>query len=190
MLPLAGQVQRASDTAKRAAALLGGVPRLSLPDTERTFDDLQARIAATVAFIRSVPRQAIEGREDAEVTLRTGRGSFRFTGRSYALDFALPNFFFHVTTAYGILRHRGVPLEKPDYLGQVGDHPPADRNSDGDERHAAGQGRSLADLAAADAPGQRVPGEDLALRQEQLLDEALEETFPASDPISPKRITK
>jgi uncharacterized protein len=120
MAPLTAQIQRASDAAKFAAARLAGVEAPAMPDSETTFDALQARIAATVAFLNSVPRDAIDGREDADVELKTPSRSFEFKGRGYVLGFALPNFYFHVTTAYDILRHKGVPLGKMDYLGGIG----------------------------------------------------------------------
>lgn len=118
MYPLPGQIQRASDTAKFAAVRLGGVENVSFPDDEKSFEDLHARIAKTVDFLKAAPREAIDGKEGAEVILKSGGGERRFTGIDYALGFALPNFFFHVTTAYGILRHKGVPLGKLDYLGR------------------------------------------------------------------------
>jgi hypothetical protein len=119
MAPLTSQVQRASDAAKFAAARLGGVEAPGMPDTETSFAELQARIAATVDFLNSVPREAVNGREDADVEVKTPSRSFQFKGRGYLLGFALPNFYFHVTTAYGILRHKGVPLGKMDYLGGI-----------------------------------------------------------------------
>jgi len=119
MAPLTSQIQRASDAAKFAAARLAGIDAPAMPDTETSFDDLQARIAATVDFLNSVPRDVIDGREEADVELKTPSRSFQFKGRSYLLGFALPNFYFHVTTAYGILRHNGVPLGKMDYLGGI-----------------------------------------------------------------------
>jgi hypothetical protein len=119
MAPLTSQVQRASDAAKFAVARLAAIEPPAMPDTEATFDDLQARIAATVDFLNSVARDAIDGREDADVELKTPGRSFHFKGRGYLSDFALPNFYFHLTTAYGILRHNGVPLGKMDYLGGI-----------------------------------------------------------------------
>ena len=117
MAPLTGQVQRASDSAKLAADRLGGVENVPMADEETSFADLQDRIAKTVAFLKAVPREAIDGKEDATVTLTTPGGSIDFTGRNYVTNFALPNFYFHVTTAYAILRHKGVPIGKLDYLG-------------------------------------------------------------------------
>ena len=119
MATLVGQVQRASDGAKFAIARLSGVEAPSMPDTEASFDELQARIAATVAFLTSVPRDKIDGREEADVEVKTPRTSFQFKGLGYVLSFATPNIYFHVTTAYGILRHKGVPVGKMDYLGGI-----------------------------------------------------------------------
>ncbi|AQR75754.1 DUF1993 family protein [Sphingomonas sp. LM7] len=120
MATLTSQVQRASDAAKFAGARLAGIEAPAIPDTEASFNELKARIAATVAFLESIPRDAIDGREDADVELKTPSRSFQFKGRGYLLGFALPNFYFHLTTAYGILRHNGVPLGKMDYLGGIG----------------------------------------------------------------------
>jgi hypothetical protein len=88
-------------------------------DTETTFGQLQERIHQTLAFLRSVDAAQIDGQEDRPVTLKTPSRELAFTGQSYLLGFALPNFFFHVTTAYAILRHEGVALGKMDYLGQA-----------------------------------------------------------------------
>ena len=118
MLALAGQVQRASDTAKGAIARLSGSDNPSFPDTETRFDELQERIAKTIAFIRSVPAETIDGSETRIVELKAGR-TLTFEGQSYLLGFALPNFYFHVTTAYAILRNNGVDVGKLDFLGQV-----------------------------------------------------------------------
>ena len=119
MAPLTSQIQRASDAAKFAVSRLAAIEPPAMPDTEASFDELQARIATTVAFLDAVPREAIDGREDADIELKTPSGSFPFKGRGYVLGFALPNFYFHVTTAYDILRHKGVPLGKRDYLGGI-----------------------------------------------------------------------
>ena len=118
MLPLTGQVQRMSDTAKFVPARVGGLTAPSMPDTEASLDDLQARIAATIDYLNSVPSTAFDGRESNEVVLKFGPRSITFpTATDYALVFALPNFYFHATTAYGILRHKGVPLGKLDFIG-------------------------------------------------------------------------
>ncbi len=118
MLPLKNQVTMASDHAKGMTARLAGreVPRFD--DTESTFDELRARIAKTVAFVKSVPVAEIDGSEERPVTikLRSGR-TLDFTGQSYLVHFALPNFYFHVTTAYDILRHKGLEIGKRDFMG-------------------------------------------------------------------------
>ncbi|PZQ73233.1 MAG: DUF1993 domain-containing protein [Variovorax paradoxus] len=117
MLTLAGQVQRASDASKLAAARLGGMAAPSFPDTESTYDELLARVARTRDFLVGVDRAAIDGQESREVRLKVGDGEIVFDAQRYLLQFAIPNFFFHVTTAYDVLRHVGVPVGKRDYLG-------------------------------------------------------------------------
>ena len=119
MLTLAGQVQRASDTAKFAAVRIGEVANQSFADEEKTFDELAERIARTRAFLIEVPRSAIDGRDDTMLSATIGRTPTTIAAGDYALRFALPNFFFHVATAYDILRHRGVPLGKMDYIGPL-----------------------------------------------------------------------
>ncbi len=119
MAPLTSQIQRISDAAKLSAARLAGIEGPAMPDTETSFAELQARIAATVDFIKSVPREKIDAREDAEIVLKVPGGELKFAGRGYAITFALPNFYFHVTTAYAILRMKGVPVGKRDYLGGI-----------------------------------------------------------------------
>ncbi|RYE01778.1 MAG: DUF1993 domain-containing protein [Sphingomonadales bacterium] len=119
MAPLTSQIQRVSDGAKLAVARLAEVQGPAMPDTEASFAELQARIAATVDFIKSVPRERIDGREDAEIVLKLPNTELKFTGRSYVTGFALPNFYFHVTTAYALLRMKGVPVGKRDYLGGI-----------------------------------------------------------------------
>lgn len=118
MAPLTAQIQRASDAAKLAAVRVGQVETVAMADNETSFDELQARIAATVAFLKSVPSDSMDGREQAEVVVTTPSNSLTFTARDYVLGFAIPNFFFHVTTAYALLRHKGVPLGKLDFLGR------------------------------------------------------------------------
>jgi hypothetical protein len=117
MSPLTAQIQRASDTARFTAVRVGQVAPLAIADTEASFDDLQARIAATVDFLKAVPADSMDGREDAHVELKTPTATVDFTGTSYILGFAVPNFYFHVTTAYALLRLKGVPVGKLDYLG-------------------------------------------------------------------------
>jgi len=120
MAPLTAQIQRASDTAKGTAVRVGRVENVPMEDKEDSFDALQDRIARTLAFLRAVPAEAMEGREDAEVEFTARGNTILFTGRSYVLTFALPNFFFHATTAYDLLRHMGVPVGKMDFLGAIG----------------------------------------------------------------------
>ncbi|MDX3911579.1 MAG: DUF1993 domain-containing protein [Sphingobium sp.] len=117
MVPLIAQIQRASDTAKFAVVRVGQVENVAMADDEQSFDDLQNRITRTITFLETVAATSMDGRDEAEVVLPTPHGAISFTGRSYVLAFALPNFFFHVTTAYAILRHKGVPLGKLDYIG-------------------------------------------------------------------------
>jgi uncharacterized protein len=116
---LASQVQRMSDSAKLAVIRLAQLDPVPMADTETSFAELQDRIARTLAVLEGVTPEQINGRETAEVLLKTARGETLFTGRDYVLGFALPNFYFHVTTAYDILRHKGVPLGKRDYLGSA-----------------------------------------------------------------------
>lgn len=117
MHPLPAQVQRMSDSAKLFLVRVAGAENVAMADDETSFADLHARIDRTVAFIHSVPRADVNGREDAPVTLPLPTGNLEFTAQSYATGFVLPNFYFHLTTAYALLRMRGVPIGKRDYLG-------------------------------------------------------------------------
>lgn len=117
MLPLSGQIQRVSDTAKGAVARLTGLDAPAMADDEKTFADLQERIAKTLAYVESVPASAFDGAETREVVVPAGSFTLGFTGADYLLEFVIPNFQFHVVTAYDILRHKGVPLGKRDFLG-------------------------------------------------------------------------
>lgn len=119
MKPLTAQVQFACDTAKGAVTRLGELEPVAMADTEQSFAELQDRITRTIALLETVPREKIDGREDAQVVLKVPGGEIPFTGRSHVLTFALPNFYFHVTTAYALLRQAGVPVGKMDYLGGV-----------------------------------------------------------------------
>jgi hypothetical protein len=119
MLPLSGQVQRASDASKGAVSRLTGVEAPAMPDEEVSFADLQKRVADTLAYIQSVDAAAFDGSDDRTVELKLPGGTLTFTGEDYLFGFALPNFFFHVVTAYDILRHKGVQIGKLDYLGPV-----------------------------------------------------------------------
>jgi hypothetical protein len=116
MRPLTGQIQMATDSAKGCAARLAGIEIPSFPDVETTFPELQDRIARTIAFVESVPAGEIDGSEGREVLLKFPNGEMAFNGQDYLTNFAVPNFFFHVTTAYAILRHNGVQIGKMDYM--------------------------------------------------------------------------
>lgn len=117
MLPLSGQIQRASDTAKFAAQRLSGGDAPAFADTETTFAQLQKRIAATIAYLHSVDAAQLDAGAEREVRLNWSASGPVFTGTSYLLTFALPNFYFHVATAHDILRNQGVQVGKRDYLG-------------------------------------------------------------------------
>ena len=117
MHPLTRQVQIASDAVKGGVARLAGVEMPSFPDTETSFAELKARIAKTVAFIESVPADKIDGSEERAITLKIADREMTFPGQTFLLGFVLPNFFFHVSIAYALLRSRGVDIGKRDYLG-------------------------------------------------------------------------
>lgn len=117
MKPLPFQFQSASDSAKGCIARLAGIEPPAMADTETSFAELKDRCARTIAFIQSVDPAALDGAEDREVVLRFPGTEMKFTGAGFLTGFALPNFMFHVTTAYAILRHAGAPLGKLDFLG-------------------------------------------------------------------------
>jgi hypothetical protein len=117
MLPFTRQVQLASDFAKGAAARLSGDAPPKYDDVEVTFADLKERIARTIAFLDSFKPEKIEGSEQREIELKGADRTLRFTGLDFLAHFAFPNFFFHATTAYDILRHNGVEIGKRDFLG-------------------------------------------------------------------------
>ncbi len=123
MYPLSAQVQRACDTAKLTVQRLSEVPAPRMEDNERTFAELYARIDATVAYLESVPPEAFATERD--IVLKFGPLQAHFDSGRYLTEFALPNFFFHITTAYAILRHQGVVIGKLDYLGRIGEVVPA-----------------------------------------------------------------
>jgi hypothetical protein len=118
MFPFTRQVQISCDTAKGAVARLAGVDIPKHEDTEQTFAELKARIAKTLDFIESIPAAKIDGSEDREIVLPMRSGERRFKGMQYLLGFAYPNFYFHVTTAYNLLRHNGVEVGKTDFIGK------------------------------------------------------------------------
>ena len=117
MLPLVRQVQIASDNAKGAVARLAGVEVPKYEDTEETIADLRARLARTVDFVESIKPAQIDGSEANDIHLKLGPREVTWKGMQYLLGFALPNFYFHVVTAYDILRHNGVEVGKRDFIG-------------------------------------------------------------------------
>lgn len=117
MFPFARQVQIATDGVKGMAARLAGVDVPSYADTETTFPELKARIAKTIDFLKTFTPAQIDGTEGKEIVMKAGATEFKFKGDDYLVGFVLPNFYFHVTTAYAILRHCGVEIGKRDFLG-------------------------------------------------------------------------
>lgn len=111
------QVQIATDHARCAPARLAGVDPVAMADTETTFADLQDRIARTKEVLLTFDRKAIEAGHDRHVAFKAGSRDVEFKGANYLIFFALPNFYFHSTVAYSILRHNGVPVGKVDFLG-------------------------------------------------------------------------
>jgi hypothetical protein len=119
MFPLTKQVQVCSDFAKGATARLAGEEPPAWPDDEASFADLIARVEKTIAFVETFSPDRVDGSEERDITLvRRGQSSV-IKGQPYLLDQAMPNFYFHLTTAYAILRHNGVEVGKRDYLGMV-----------------------------------------------------------------------
>ena len=119
MHPLSRQIQIASDAVKGGIARLGDVEMPSYPDTETTFAELQERIAKTIAFIQSVPAEKLDGSAEKTITMKIGPNEMSFPGLSYLSHLVIPNFYFHVTTAYNILCHNGVEIGKRDYIGSI-----------------------------------------------------------------------
>ncbi|MPZ56744.1 MAG: DUF1993 family protein [Rhizobiales bacterium] len=118
MFPLARQVRAATDHAVSACSKLAGVDAPSFANTETTFPELKERIAKTIDFIRGLTPAQVDGTEDKTITFTFPSGATReFTGQSLLLNFCLPHFYFHTTTAYDILRHNGVELAKRDFMG-------------------------------------------------------------------------
>jgi hypothetical protein len=118
MFALPRQVQIASDAAKGCVARLAGVEIPKFEDTEASIDELRQRIRKTIDFMKSVQAEKFEGADSRPVEIALRSGTLNFTGEDYLRFFAMPNFFFHVTTTYALLRHNGVDLGKMDYLGQ------------------------------------------------------------------------
>ena len=117
MLPLSAQVQIACDTAKGAAARLAGVEVPKHEDTEATLEELRARVTKTLDFLKTIKPEQLQGAETREIVLQFPQKTLKFNGLNYLTNFALPNFFFHVTMAYALLRKNGVDLGKRDFLG-------------------------------------------------------------------------
>lgn len=119
MLPFTKQIQIACDSAKFGVARLAGVDAPKFDDSESSLAELRERIHKTLEFVRSVPAARIDGTEDKDVVVPRRDGSITLKGEFYLKHFVLPNVFFHVTTAYALLRHNGVDLGKGDYLGAL-----------------------------------------------------------------------
>lgn len=119
MFPLVRQVQVATDQAKGGAARLAGAEVPSWPDTEASFPELEARIRRAVDYLKGFRADQIDGTETRAILLKAGGRELHFKGQEYLFGFVYPNFFFHVTAAYAILRHNGVALGKLDFLGEV-----------------------------------------------------------------------
>ena len=117
MLPFTTQIQIACDGAKFGVSRLAGVDAPKFDDTESSIAELRDRVHATIEFIRSVPASKLDGTETKEVTIPRRDGPMTMKGEAYLKHYVLPNFFFHITTAYALLRHNGVDLGKKDYLG-------------------------------------------------------------------------
>jgi len=117
MLPMTTQVQIACDTAKGVVARLSGIDIPVFEDNDKTLGDLKARIEKTIAFIQTIKPAQIDGTEDKEIVIKRGDKETRYKGMQFLLGHATPNFYFHVTTTYNILRHNGIEIGKRDYLG-------------------------------------------------------------------------
>ena len=117
MLPLVRQVQIMTDQAKGGASRLAGQESPKWADDEATFADLHARVAKTIAHLKSFKPAQFDGAETRAIELKFPNATFNFTGKDYFLKFVVPNFYFHYTTAYAILRHNGVQIGKADFIG-------------------------------------------------------------------------
>jgi hypothetical protein len=118
MLHFTRQVQLVSDFAKGTGARLAGIAAPSFPDEEKTFAELQARIAKTRDFLATLKKEQFAVAAERPITIKVGGQDMTFAGAAYLAGYAMPNFFFHLTTAYNILRHNGVELGKRDYMGR------------------------------------------------------------------------
>ncbi|NBX04149.1 MAG: DUF1993 domain-containing protein [Alphaproteobacteria bacterium] len=119
MFPLSRQIQITTDVIKGGVARLAGVEVPSYADDETTFEQLQARIAKTIAFLQSFKAEQIDGSEEKIIALKVGGNEMNFKGQPYLLTFVIPNFYFHITTTYAILRHNGLDIGKMDFLGKI-----------------------------------------------------------------------
>lgn len=120
MFPFTRQVQIASDNAKGIAARLAGVEVPSYPDTEQSFEELHVRLAKTLAFLDTIKPEQVDGSEERHIVVYKGTPyEMQFNGHTYLVNYGLPNFLFHVTTAYGLLRHNGIDVGKKDFIGQI-----------------------------------------------------------------------
>jgi len=117
MLPFTRQIQIAADFAKGAGARLAGADVPAFEDTEKTLGELKLRIQRTLAFLDSLPREAIEGSAQRAITTGSGEKTKHWVGQEYLVHYALPHFYFHATTAYDILRHNGLEIGKKDFIG-------------------------------------------------------------------------
>ena len=117
MFPLTRQIQIATDHAKGASARLAGVEAPKFEDNETTYADLQARVQKTIDFVSTLKAESFEGSEDRDITITVPGRTFQMKGLDYLKGWALPNFYFHYTTAYNLLRHNGVGVGKRDFLG-------------------------------------------------------------------------
>jgi hypothetical protein len=118
MFPLVRQVQILTDQAKGGASRLAGLEPPKWPDEEKTFADLHARLAKAIAYLKTFKPAQFDGADTRQIELKFPNASFSFVGKDYLLTNLLPNFYFHYTTAYAILRHNGVQVGKGDYLGR------------------------------------------------------------------------
>lgn len=119
MLPLSRQIQLSGDFAKNPMSRLAGREPPKWEDTETTFAEMKARLEKTLAYVRSIPASEIDVARDREINFMVAGNPMSFKGRDYLVNFALPNFYFHVTTAYAILRHNGLDVGKRDFMGRA-----------------------------------------------------------------------
>lgn len=119
MFPLARQIQIATDTAKGCGARLANMEIPSYADNETSFAELHQRLTKTIAFLKSIEAKQVDGSEEHKISLKVGAQELNFKGQEYALNFALPNFYFHMSMTYAILRHNGLDIGKKDFLGAI-----------------------------------------------------------------------